>query len=177
MAPSNRGTRSSRSTMAPSAFEGRYHRRLESGSNGHTSTPAPASTTGRCGYHGRPVMMPDAVRQRIEALAASSNPLDREVARRLAGRLPTTRPATGTASVGTARPPSPWAHVDFTDLLVHFGNGVQTVGEHLKAGHEPIHGSRSGLCLVAWPITGRWWCSSCGRSGDAAAFVMEALGV
>jgi DNA primase len=40
-----------------------------------------------------------------------------------------------------------------------------------------VHGSRSGTCVVAWPETGRWWCSSCGRSGDAAGFVMAALGV
>jgi hypothetical protein len=63
------------------------------------------------------------------------------------------------------------------DLLQHFGNEVQSTGERLKSSHEPIHSSRSGTCVVAWPATGRWWCSSCSRSGDAAGYVMAALGV
>jgi hypothetical protein len=121
-------------------------------------------------------MLPDSARRRIEALAASADPLDREVARRLAGQLPRAKARTP-ESAGDARPRSRWAHVDLTDLFAHFGNPVRLAGERLKSGHEPVHGSRSGTCVVAWPETGRWWCSSCGRSGDAAGLVMLALGV
>src|SRR5688572_14888975 len=120
-------------------------------------------------------MTSDSARQRIERLAASVDPLDREVARRLAGQLPRTS-AAPVGSDDTARPRSRWTHADLVDLFRHFGNPVQAAGERLKAGHEPLHGSRSGTCVVAWPATGRWWCSSCGRSGDAAGFVMAALG-
>src|SRR4051812_14284636 len=120
-------------------------------------------------------MATDAVRHRIEALAASTDPVDRAVARRLAGQLP--RPPRPTSrSAGDAGLRSRWAHVDLTALFSHFGNPVQAAGERLKTGHEPVHGSRSGTCVVAWPETGRWWCSSCGSSGDAAGFVMRALG-
>ena len=121
-------------------------------------------------------MLPDAARRRIEALAASSDPIDREVARRLAGQLP--RASLHPQGVSDdARSRSRWAHVDLADLFAHVGNAVQAVGERLKSGHEPVHGSRSGTCVVAWPATGRWWCSSCGTSGDAASVVMAALGL
>jgi hypothetical protein len=119
-------------------------------------------------------MLPESARRRIDALAASPDPLDREVARRLAGQLPRVQAAGLTAD---ARPSSRWAHVDLADLFAHFGNPVQAAGDRLKSGHEPVHGSRSGTCAVIWPATGRWWCSSCGRSGDAAGFVMAALGL
>lgn len=122
-------------------------------------------------------MMPDAARRRIEALAASSDPLDKEVARRLAGRLPANRQASSTPSDETSRPASKWAHVDLVDLLAYLGNPVKAIGERLKSAHEPVHGSRSRACLVAWPTTGRWWCASCGRSGDAVTLAMQALGV
>jgi hypothetical protein len=121
-------------------------------------------------------MIPDSARRRIKDLAASTDPLDREVGRRLAGRLPT--PAHSMPQVDVAsRIPSRWAHVDLADLLIHLGNPIQVVGDRLKAGHEPMHGSRSGSCLVAWPAEGRWWCSSCGRAGDAVSLVMQAHGV
>ena len=119
-------------------------------------------------------MIPDSARRRIDALAASADPLDREVARRLAGQLPRVQAAGPATDV---RPRSRWQHVDLADLFAQFGNPVHAAGERLKAGHEPVHGSRSGTCVVAWPATGRWWCSSCGRSGDAAGFVMAALGL
>jgi hypothetical protein len=63
------------------------------------------------------------------------------------------------------------------DLLRHFGNPVHHAGERLKAAHQPVHGSRSGACVVVWPTAGRWWCSSCRTSGDAVIFVMQALGL
>ena len=121
-------------------------------------------------------MIPDSARRRIEALAASSDPIDRDVARRLAGQLPRTA-AQSHESTGETWSRSRWAHVDLVNLFAHFGNPVQLAGERLKTGHEPVHGSRSGTCVVAWPSTGRWWCSSCGRSGDAVGFVMAALGL
>ena len=121
-------------------------------------------------------MIPDSARHRIEALAASSDPLDHEVARRLAGQLPRTDTrALGAIPDGQTR--SRWQGVDMADVFAHFGNPVRAVGDRLKSGHEPVHGSRSGTCVVAWRETGRWWCSSCGRSGDAAGFVMQALGL
>ncbi len=122
-------------------------------------------------------MMPDAVRHRIDALLASRDRLDREVGRRLAGRLPTLGPIPPSASAASGRRPSRWQHVPLGEVLESAGNRVQVVGQRLKSSHEPVHGSSSGTCLVAWPETGRWWCSSCGRAGDAATLVMQARGV
>jgi hypothetical protein len=39
------------------------------------------------------------------------------------------------------------------------------------------HSSKSGTCLVIWPSEGRWWCSSCRRSGDALAWLMLTSGL
>jgi hypothetical protein len=122
-------------------------------------------------------MLPDAVQRRLDELAASRDPLDQEVGRRLAGRLPQRHIRPASAPAASNRLPSRWAYVDMVDLLGHFGNPVHAAGEQLKSGHEPLHGSRSGTCLVVWRAEGRWWCSSCGRSGDAAAHVAMALGV
>jgi hypothetical protein len=122
-------------------------------------------------------MLPDAVRHRIDTLLTSADPLDQEVGRRLAGHLPGLGPLPPSMSRLPERTPSQWRHVDLVNVLAGFGNRVSIVGPKIKSGHEPLHGSRSGLCLVAWPESGRWWCSSCRRSGDAVGYVMEAFGV
>jgi hypothetical protein len=122
-------------------------------------------------------MLPDAVRRRVDTLLASVDPLDREVGRRLLSRLPELRPVSVTHPADTDRRPSRWRHVPMADVLERAGNHVQMAGDRLKSGHEPVHGSRSGACLVVWPADGRWWCSSCGRAGDAVGLVMGLLGV
>jgi hypothetical protein len=48
-------------------------------------------------------------------------------------------------------------------------------GTHV--GSCPWHSSRSGACLVVWPAEGRWWCSSCKRSGDLVAWVALTEGI
>jgi hypothetical protein len=39
------------------------------------------------------------------------------------------------------------------------------------------HASKSGTCLVVWPTEGRWWCSSCRRSGDLVTWVVLTEGI
>jgi DNA primase len=69
--------------------------------------------------------------------------------------------------------PSTWAHVDLAELLAAAGNQVaQRRNGSLVSGHEPVHASRSGSCLVVWPESGRWWCSSCRQGGDAISLLM-----
>src|SRR3712207_7913895 len=46
----------------------------------------------------------------------------------------------------------------------------------IETGHEPLHGSRSGRCVVISVDVGRWWCRSCRRSGDAATHLADVLG-
>jgi hypothetical protein len=53
------------------------------------------------------------------------------------------------------------------NILARRANGT------VACGHEPWHGSRSGQCVVIWPLRGRWWCSSCGQAGDAVTYVMQ----
>jgi hypothetical protein len=125
--------------------------------------------------------MHDAARRRAEKLAASPDPTDREVGARLLGQRPAHGPGhsvrAGHQDLEPAHRPSRWQHVDLADLLASFGNQVQVAADRLKSGHEPLHHSRSGTCLIAWLAAGRWWCSSCHRSGDAAGYVMTALGI
>lgn len=125
--------------------------------------------------------MHDAARRRAEALATSADPTEREIAARLLSSPPAHHPGqpvrAGRQDLEPAPRPSRWQHVDLADLLAGFGNRVQVSGGRMKSGHEPLHHSRSGTCLTAWVSEGRWWCSSCHRSGDAARFVMQALDV
>ena len=80
------------------------------------------------------------------------------------------------------RPPSPprpsrWAHVPLADLFAEQGNRLHRRGDgRIESGHEPIHGSRSGRCVLIDPLLGRWWCRSCRRGGDAAGLVMDIHG-
>lgn len=119
--------------------------------------------------------MIDALQRRLTALAASPSAADREVGRRLTEQL--RRPVQLGAAPSDADARSRWSHVDLVGLLEAFGNRVELRGETARSGHEPSHGSKSGTCLAAWPSSGRWWCSSCGRSGDAASYVVGALGI
>ena len=72
---------------------------------------------------------------------------------------------------------SRWWHVPLDQLFADYGNCSTEHGDVLKTGHEPIHGSKSGECVALWPDEGRWWCSSCQASGDAASYLMAAEGV
>lgn len=116
-------------------------------------------------------MLPDAARQRIAALETSDDPLDQEVAQRLNGQ------ATRGKTTPAEHRPSRWRHVPLGELFAAHGNTLDDHGETIKTGHEPVHGSKSGTCVVLWPADGRWWCSSCRQSGDAATFVMAVEGI
>jgi len=73
---------------------------------------------------------------------------------------------------------SAWGHIPFADLLAALGaTGVVARDDRVQSGHDWAHGSRSGACLIAWARTGRWWCSSCRRGGDAVGLVRDALGL
>jgi hypothetical protein len=62
-------------------------------------------------------------------------------------------------------------------LLTEAGNVVRHRSNgSIVAGHEPVHSSRSRECLVIWPASGGWWCSSCRQGGDAVALVKSLRG-
>ena len=109
---------------------------------------------------------------RYRRMLAEADPLIRELARRQLGRLGARRLR---ASVPVA--PSRWAHVPLADLFAEQGNRLHRRGDgRAETGHEPIHASRSGRCVLIDPLLGRWWCRSCRRSGDAARLVMDLRG-
>ena len=116
--------------------------------------------------------MTESLTARYADLLGSPDPAKRELARRQMARLSPARLA-----VRSARGPSIWAHVKLADLFSKFGNVVHGDPDGLvETGHGPIHGSKSGRCVVLDQSTGRWWCRSCRTSGNAAAFVMAARG-
>jgi CHC2 zinc finger len=73
--------------------------------------------------------------------------------------------------------PSRWVHVPLRTLIGAHNTVQRKAAGKYVCGHEPLHRSRSGQCLVIWADEGRWWCSSCHRSGDAASWVMQVQGV
>jgi hypothetical protein len=66
--------------------------------------------------------------------------------------------------------------VPLGDLFEQGGNVLHEKHDAIATGHEPIHSSKSGACVVIWPAAGRWWCSSCRTSGDAVTYVMQMFG-
>ena len=109
-------------------------------------------------------------RYRLEL--GSNDPVIRSVAARQLARL----------SIGRTRPRSSarssrWSHVPLADLFKEQGNHVRPRREgRFETGHEPMHASKSGRCVIIDPTLGRWWCRACRQAGDAARFVMDARG-
>jgi hypothetical protein len=97
---------------------------------------------------------------------------DRAVARHQLARLSPHRKLLAGATA-----PSRWGHVPLAALIEQARNALhQRRNGTIVTGHEPLHGSRSGTCLVIWPEEGRWWCSSCRTSGDSAGWLMQLHG-
>ncbi len=70
-----------------------------------------------------------------------------------------------------------WPHVDLVALIRESGCTVRQKSPDKWVGdHAPKHASKSGECLVIWPRKGWWFCSSCGKSGDAAGWIMHLEG-
>jgi len=103
--------------------------------------------------------------------------LQAEVERRQQARLNRSTLITDLSNgLGEAKPsqPSPWAHVPIHTLFEADGNTVIVRGDgRVESGHEPHHASKSGACVLITPRTGFWWCRSCGKRGDAIAYVMQ----
>ncbi|MCC6381723.1 MAG: hypothetical protein IT304_04400 [Dehalococcoidia bacterium] len=100
---------------------------------------------------------------RYHRLARSDDPDQRALAERQLIRLePRSR---------SPRASSSWRHVPLADLFAEL-NEIHTRGDdRLETGHEPVHTSRSGRCVVVDPALGLWYCRSCRRGGDAASFL------
>ena len=118
--------------------------------------------------------MRDRLAEKYRAELLAADPIRREVARRLLDRLSSAdlrpRALSGTAAVR-------WSHVPIGDLFAEQGNHVDRRSNGmLESGHEPLHSSRGGRCVAIYVDEGRWWCRSCRRSGDAAAYVADVLG-
>jgi hypothetical protein len=103
---------------------------------------------------------------------AGADPVAREVAARQLARL------RSSGRRGSPRStPSRWRHVPLAELFAEQANRVHHRSDGmLESGHEPVHASRSGRCVLIDPGLGRWWCRSCRKSGDAARLVMELRG-
>src|SRR4051794_9058880 len=89
--------------------------------------------------------------------ATSATPTDRAVAARQLQQLARgSRPAADSGTI------SAWQHVPLATLFEQAGNALTPrPNGTVQCGHEPVHGSRSGSCVIVWPEEGRWWCSSC----------------
>jgi hypothetical protein len=112
--------------------------------------------------------------ERYQNLIRSTDPVERAVAQAQLARL---RGVTRRGE-GAARLPSRWRHVPLAALFERAGNELHIrPGGTVTTGHEPVHGSKSGACLVVWPAEGRWYCSSCHQGGDAVGAVMSLDGV
>jgi hypothetical protein len=107
---------------------------------------------------------------RYRDLAQNPDPQQRRLAERQIARLRPHR------AVSPGRPVR-FQNAPLAALLTEAGNVVtERHNGTLVAGHEPVHGSKSGNCLVVWIEDHRWWCSSCRASGDAAALVASLRG-
>ena len=118
--------------------------------------------------------MRDRLAEKYRAELLAADPTRREVARRLLDRLSSAdlRPRALSGTAGAR-----WSHVPISDLFAEQGNRVRPCsGGLLEAGHEPIHASKGGRCVLIDPKAGRWWCRSCRRSGDAATYLADVLG-
>jgi CHC2 zinc finger len=108
---------------------------------------------------------------RYQQLAQSSDRRLRLVAERQLARLQRRDPRSPSALR------SSWVHVPLVDLFAQAGNALSPKSNgHVETGHEPMHGSRSGRCVLIDPKRGIWWCRSCRRGGDAASFLMALRG-
>lgn len=103
----------------------------------------------------------------------TADPIERAVAQRQLAQLEraTNRPA------ASKLPPSRWAHVPLGELFEQVGNRLHRRADgRFECGHEPVHSSKSGRCVLIDPTAGRWYCRSCRRGGDAATLVMQLRG-
>ncbi len=111
-------------------------------------------------------------RHRYAADLSSTDPLTREVAARQLQRLRVSSPRAANRSAVSA-----WVHVPLADLFAEQGNQIHRHSDSsLESGHEPLHGSNSGRCVLLDLDRGRWWCRSCRQSGDAPIYVMAVRG-
>jgi hypothetical protein len=113
--------------------------------------------------------MSPAIVARYRALAASPDRNQRQLGRAQLARLDR-----ATHSTTEAHAPSPWAHVPLADLFREAGNDLhERPGGRSETGHEPVHRSSSGRCVVLETGRGVWWCRSCRRGGDALTLLMQ----
>lgn len=78
---------------------------------------------------------------------------------------------------GDELPASPWAYIPLHRLMMAEGNVLRArPNGRIETGHEPLHSSVSGRCLLLNKATGRWHCRSCNRVGDAATWVLDQRG-
>jgi hypothetical protein len=73
--------------------------------------------------------------------------------------------------------PSIWRHAPLEHLFTTAGNILHSRADGtVECGHEPMHASRGGRCVVLTPGLGRWYCRSWRTGGDAATFVIQVNG-
>lgn len=123
-----------------------------------------------------PMPPPEAAGLDIEAhygtLLTSADPAERAMAEQQITRL--ARAAALSSKCGTAANETA---VDLLALVEAVVGPLQRRRSGTAVGRCPWHGSRSGTCLVVWPAAGRWWCSNCRRSGDAAGWAALIEGI
>jgi len=88
---------------------------------------------------------------RYRPLVRSRDPQTRRAAQRQLDRLQRYQDATAPSSGGR------WLHVPLLDLFIGAGNRLYPrASGQIDSGHEPIHGSRSGRCVVISQDKGLW---------------------
>src|SRR5690242_18692736 len=118
----------------------------------------------------------ETIRRRYEAMTHSEDSAIRAMATAQLTRLRTSRQSVTSSPLNGSV--SAWMHVPIGKLFEAAGNVlVERRSGQIVTGHEPMHGSKSRQCVVIWPSESRWWCSSCGRGGDAVAAVRSLEGV
>jgi hypothetical protein len=64
-----------------------------------------------------------------------------------------------------------------SQVFVDAGNTLHATPAGFRTGHEPVHQSSSGTCVVINTGKGRWSCYSCQQGGDVVAAIMSLRGV
>ena len=73
---------------------------------------------------------------------------------------------------------NPLAYLDIVEILESIGEPTTLKKNGTFVGaHRLSHESSSGTCLVVWPDTSTFYCSSCQKRGDLADFLVAVGGV
>lgn len=62
-------------------------------------------------------------------------------------------------------------------IFADAGNTLKGTASGFVCGHEPVHASKSGTCVVIDATKSNWFCRSCEKGGDIIAAMMSPRGM